>query len=127
MSQFINLTAPTKNIVSIRKDTILSVYSEHYNTIPATFIKLGLGSGQYVLETREWIIQSLEHPDKPNNIEKWMKPKEPIVTPKSSSPPQETKGGTKSPPKAPNSTPKAAITKPAPKSQVAKKGPPKRK
>ena len=120
MSQFIHLTAPTKNVVSIRRDHILSVYSEHYNTIPATFIKLGLGSGQYVLETREWIIHELDSPGFDNPHEKWMKPKEVISTSKSPSPSQESVKGVKVPPKT-------IQTKTPPKSQVIKKGPPKRK
>lgn len=122
MSQFIHLTAPTKSTVSVRKEHIISVCSEYYNTMPATFLRLGYGTGQYVLEHRDWILQALEHPDKPNNNERWCKQPEPKT-----SPTQEIKGAAKSPPKTPNSTPKAVITKPAPKSKPVKKGPPKRK
>lgn len=125
MSQFIHLTATTNKPISIRREHILSIYSENYNSMPATFLKLGSGVGQYVLETREWIVQELENPGEPNHNEKWMKVKEPII--KTPSPPQESKSSDISPSKAPNSTPKAIKTKIPPKSQVIKKGPPKRK
>ncbi len=122
MPTYITLTAPTKNPVAVKTDNIISIYSERYNSMPATFLRLGFGCGQYVLETREWILFELQHlgSNKTNPHEKWMKEEAPTVPAKSTSPTQESAKGAKVPPKT-------IQTKTPPKSQVIKKGPPKRK